>query len=133
MSRQKKWCPPWRKKQVYKIKTTNKFEKDFAKCAKRKLDLDALGEVLEILERAGKLPRNYKPHILSGNYNGYWECHIKPDWLLIWRQNDQLKVIELVRTGTHSDLFSWFTYLSQAKGEGEKGDTNADQSFNLEL
>jgi mRNA interferase YafQ len=90
---------------VYKIKTTNKFEKDFAKCAKRNLDLDMLGEVVEILERSGKLPRIYKPHILSGNYKGYWECHIKPDWLLIWRQNDQIKVIELVRTGTHSDLF----------------------------
>ncbi|MHB9143446.1 MAG: type II toxin-antitoxin system RelE/ParE family toxin [Paludibacter sp.] len=91
---------------MYKVKTTNKFEKDFAKCAKRNLDLDALGEVVEILERLGRLPRNYKAHILSGNYNGYWECHIKPDWLLIWRQNDEIKVIELVRTGTHSDLFS---------------------------
>ncbi|HEY5510370.1 MAG TPA: type II toxin-antitoxin system YafQ family toxin [Prolixibacteraceae bacterium] len=62
---------------MYKIKTTNKFEKDFTKA-----------------------------HLLSGNYNGYWECHIKPDWLLIWRQDDKTKVIELVRTGTHSDLFS---------------------------
>lgn len=91
---------------MYEIKTTNKFEKDFARCAKRNLDLDALGKVVEILELTGKLSRNYKPHLLSGNYNGYWECHIKPDWLLIWRQNDQLKVIELVRTGTHSDLFN---------------------------
>jgi mRNA interferase YafQ len=91
---------------VYKIKTTNKFEKDFAKCAKRNLDLDALGVVVEILERLRKLPRNYKSHILSGNYIGYWEYHIKPDWLLIWRQNNTIKMIELVRTGTHSDLFS---------------------------
>jgi len=91
---------------VYKIKTTNKFEKDFAKCAKRNLDLDMLGEVVEILERLGKMPRHYKPHMLSGNYKGYWECHIQPDWLLIWRQHDQIKVIELVRTGTHSDLFN---------------------------
>jgi mRNA interferase YafQ len=90
---------------VYEIKTTNKFEKDFIRCTKRSLDMDALGEVVEILERSGKLSRNYKPHLLSGNYNGYWECHIKPDWLLIWRQNNQIKVIELVRTGTHSDLF----------------------------
>lgn len=90
---------------MYKIKTTNKFEKDFAKCAKRNLDMDELGEVVVILESSGKLPRTYKPHLLTGNYNGYWECHIKPDWLLIWRQNDQIKVIELVRTGSHSDLF----------------------------
>lgn len=90
---------------MYKIKTTNKFEKDFAKCAKRNLNLEELGKAVEILERLGKLPRNYKPHLLTGDYNGYWECHIKSDWLLIWRQNDQIKVIELVRTGTHSDLF----------------------------
>lgn len=90
---------------MYEIKTTNKFEKDFVRCAKRNLDLDVLAKVVEILERNGKLSHNYKPHLLSGNYNGYWECHLKPDWLLIWRQNDQLKVIELVRIGTPSDLF----------------------------
>jgi mRNA interferase YafQ len=70
---------------VYKIKTTNKFEKDFAKCLKRNLDINDLGEVLGILEVSGKLPRKYKTHFLSGNFSGYLECHIKPDWLLIWR------------------------------------------------
>jgi len=53
----------------------------------------------------GKLPPKYKPHILSGNYSGHWECHIKPDWLLIWLQDDNSKTITFVRTGTHSDLF----------------------------
>ena len=90
---------------MYKIKTTNKFEKDFVKCLKRNLDVNDLGEVLEILEASGKLPSKYKSHLLSGNFKGYLECHIKPDWLLIWRQNDQTKIIELARTGTHSDLF----------------------------
>ena len=90
---------------MYKIKTSNKFEKDFVKCLKRKLDANALAEVLEILEVSGKLPHKYKSHILSGNFSGYHECHIKPDWLLIWRQNDRSKIIELARTGTHSDLF----------------------------
>jgi mRNA interferase YafQ len=90
---------------VYKIKTTNRFEKDFIKCAKRKFNLDALGLVIELLESSGKLPIHYKAHLLSGNYKGYWECHIKPDWLLIWHQNENEKVIELVRTGTHADLF----------------------------
>lgn len=90
---------------MYKIQTTNKFEKDFVRCAKRNYNLDALDEVLEYLENAGKLPRIYKAHLLSGNYRGYWECHVKPDWLLIWRQNDKTKIIELVRTGTHSELF----------------------------
>jgi mRNA interferase YafQ len=72
---------------------------------KRNLNPDDLGEVLELLENKGKLPRRFKPHTLSGKYKGFWECHIKPDWLLIWRQNDLTKVNELTRTGTHFDLF----------------------------
>jgi mRNA interferase YafQ len=90
---------------VYKISISNKFEKDFVKCARRKYDLELLGKVLEILESSGSLPKSYKSHILSGNYKVYWECHIKPDWLLLWKQDDVTKNIELVRTGTHSDLF----------------------------
>ena len=90
---------------MYKIKTTNRFEKDFIKCTKRNYNIDALGLVIELLESSGKLPNQYKPHLLSGNFNGYWECHIKPDWLLIWRNNENDKIIELVRTGTHADLF----------------------------
>jgi len=90
---------------VYKISISNKFEKDFVKCAKRNYNLELLGKVLEILESSGRLPKSYKPHVLSGDYNGYWECHIKPDWLLIWKQDDTKKLIDLVRTGTHSDLF----------------------------
>jgi len=90
---------------VYKIKTSKRFEKDFVKCAKRNFNLELLGKALEILESTGSLPRNYKPHILSGNFSGYWECHIKTDWLLIWKIDDKTRVIELVRTGTHADLF----------------------------
>ena len=90
---------------MYKIKASNKCEKDFDKCAKRNCNLDTLDKVLELLENSGKLPRNFKPHLLSGSFKGYWECHLKPDWLLIWRQNDETKVIELVRTGTHTDIF----------------------------
>jgi mRNA interferase YafQ len=90
---------------VYLIKTSNKFEKDFVRCVKRNYQIDSLGKVVELLEINGKLPQNYRPHLLSGNYTGFWECHIKSNWLLIWRQNDKTRVIELVRTGTHSDLF----------------------------
>jgi len=90
---------------VYKIKTTNKFEKDFIKCIKRNYNPEALSEVIQQLEESGKLHRRFKPHPLSGNFKGFWECHVKPDWLLVWRQNDDTKVIELTRTGTHSDLF----------------------------
>jgi mRNA interferase YafQ len=90
---------------VYKIKTSNTFEKDFARCISRKLEINHLEEVLNLLEQDGRLPNPFKPHQLSGHFKGYWECHIKPDWLLIWRQNNKTKIIELVRTGTHSDLF----------------------------
>ncbi|MBK9329068.1 MAG: type II toxin-antitoxin system YafQ family toxin [Sphingobacteriales bacterium] len=60
---------------------------------------------IEKLQTDGKLPANYKPHKLTGNYKGFWECHIRPDWLLIWLQNDTKKEITLTNTGTHSDLF----------------------------
>ncbi len=90
---------------MYKIKTTNKFEKDFIRCIKRNYDIDLLSEALIFLEHSGHLPRQYRPHRLSGHFKGFYECHIKPDWLLIWRQNKEERVIELVRTGTHSDLF----------------------------
>ena len=90
---------------MYSINTSNKFEKDFVKCVKRNCNLALLSEALEILEVSGRLPKKYKPHMLSGNLKGYWECHLKPDWLLLWRQNDETRVIELARTGTHSDLF----------------------------
>jgi mRNA interferase YafQ len=90
---------------VFRIRATNRFEKDFIRCINRKLNIDDLGEVLEILEKSGKLPLSYKPHLLLGRLRGYWECHIGPDWLLIWKQDNKTKVIELVRTGSHSDLF----------------------------
>ncbi|MBL7966981.1 MAG: type II toxin-antitoxin system YafQ family toxin [Prolixibacteraceae bacterium] len=90
---------------MYKIKTTNRFEKDFIKCISRKFDIQAIELVIEQLESSGKLPSKYKSHLLSGNFKGFWECHVKPDWLLIWHQNEKDKTIELVRTGTHADLF----------------------------
>lgn len=89
----------------YSIKTTNRFEKDFEKCTKRNFNLELLGKVLSILESSGNLPQKYKPHVLSGDHAGFWECHIKPDWLLIWKKNEDTRTIYLVRTGTHSDLF----------------------------
>ena len=66
-----------------------------------------LKSLIETLAEEGHkgLDRKHKPHKLSGKFNGYWECHVKPDLLLIWEQTETLKLIELVRTGTHSDLF----------------------------
>jgi mRNA interferase YafQ len=90
---------------VYSFEFTGKFKKDFKRCEKRNYDTTLLEEVLDLLQENGKLAAKFKPHVLSGNYDKYWECHIKPDWLLIWIQNDETKEIVLVRTGTHSDLF----------------------------
>ena len=90
---------------MYSIIYTNKFKKGFKLCSKRNLDISKLREVVNTLQETGKLPSKYKPHKLQGIYSGLWECHIEPDWLLIWEQNEQQLVILLLQTGTHSDLF----------------------------
>lgn len=90
---------------MYSVKTTGKFKKDIKLAKKRGLNMSLLDEVLTTLLKKGSLPATYKPHILKGNYNGFWECHIQPNWLLIWEQDDEIKLISLTRTGTHSDLF----------------------------
>lgn len=90
---------------MYKISTTNKFEKDAVKCFKRGLDFSDLDKATELLEATGTVPSKYKPHILSGNFTNHWEGHLLPDWLLIWKIDRAANEITLVRTGTHSDLF----------------------------
>lgn len=67
--------------------------------------MQLLDEAVTLLVENGKLPPKYKPHTLKGDYSGFWECHIQPDWLLVWAQNEKIKLIALTRTGTHSDLF----------------------------
>ena len=90
---------------MYTVVATNKFKKDFKLCIKRGLSIDLIEDVILQLEKSGTLPANLKPHLLKGNFNGFWECHIQPDWLLIWQQDEEIKLISLTRTGTHSDLF----------------------------
>ncbi|MEE3448071.1 MAG: type II toxin-antitoxin system YafQ family toxin [Bacteroidales bacterium] len=58
-----------------------------------------------MLSETGSLPSKYRPHILHGTYEGYWECHIQSDWLLVWDQNDTDLVLLMTDTGTHSDIF----------------------------
>lgn len=70
---------------MYKIFTTNRFEKDLKLCKKRNYNLELLKNVIDLLQLNGKLPPQYKSHKLSGNYAGCWECHIKSDWLLVWK------------------------------------------------
>lgn len=93
---------------MFEIIYSTKFLKDAKLLKKRSLkDFEALGDLLRTLEEKGHLGLNkkHKAHKLSGDYKGYWECHIKPDVLLIWDENEKLMLLELVRTGIHSDLF----------------------------
>lgn len=88
-----------------KITTTSKFKKDYKKIQKRGYNLKLLEEVVRILAETKTLPEKYLPYPLIGNYVGYMECHILPDWLLIYKIKDDELVLVLSRTGTHSDLF----------------------------
>lgn len=90
---------------MYKLAYTSKFKKDIKLCHKREYNFSELKIVIETLESYGKLPQKYNPHVLSGNFSKHWECHIKPDWLLIQLQDEKEKEITFVRNGTHSDLF----------------------------
>jgi mRNA interferase YafQ len=90
---------------MYPIQTTKRFEKDVLRCKRRGLNIALLKEAMVILEKTGKLPEKYKPHKLLGKYADCWECHIKPDWLLIWQQNDNLLTLLFLNTGSHSNLF----------------------------
>lgn len=88
-----------------KISTTSKFKKDYKKIKKRGYNLKLLENVIKILVETKTLPDKYLPHQLQGNYIGYMECHILPDWLLIYKIKDDELMLVLSRTGTHSDLF----------------------------
>lgn len=72
---------------------------------KRGLDINEFRTVAETLGNTGTLPAKYKPHILKGKYAGKWECHIKPDWLLVWEQYDEELTLLFIDTGSHSDIF----------------------------
>lgn len=90
---------------MYEIRMTKTFRKDTERCKKRGYDMELLKTAIRLLEANGQLPSSYHPHTLSGQYGGCWECHLKPDWLLIWEQNDTELILLFTGTGTHSDLF----------------------------
>jgi len=90
---------------MYSISYTRSFEKDIKRIKKREYNTKILFEVIKTLEETGTVPAKLKPHKLSGNFKDCWECHLKSDWLLIWRKSDNKNEIQLIRTGTHSDLF----------------------------
>lgn len=90
---------------MYKIEVSRQYLKDLKLARKRQLDEQLLNNVIAKLAAGETLPVKNRDHALSGNYRGYRECHIAPDWLLIYSRNETVKIVSLVRTGTHSDLF----------------------------
>lgn len=90
---------------MYSVEYTNRFKKDIKRAIKRGYDLTLIEKAIDLLQNTGKLPAQYKPHVLSGKYAGMHECHIKPDWLMVWEQDDNKLTLLFLATGTHSDLF----------------------------
>ena len=90
----------------YEIKNTTQFKKDHKLAKRRRLDINLLKEIISKLANGDPLEPKHKDHPLSGNWAGHRECHIQPDWLLVYRYEDDVLVLTLTRTGTHSDLFS---------------------------
>lgn len=88
---------------MLKINSSGRFKKDLKICEKRGYDLQLLEAVIDILRIPDKLPIQNKDHLLKGDYSGRRECHITPDWLLIYEIYEEELYLE--RTGTHSDLF----------------------------
>lgn len=91
---------------MYALKPTGQFKKDLKLCQRRGFDMASIAEVLEYLKNDGQVPESYSPHKLIGrNFQGLWECHIEPNWLLVYDIQDTINLIALARTGTHADLF----------------------------
>ena len=93
------------RKTKYIVKPTTQFKKDFRLAMKRSMKIELLEEMIAMLAMGETLPDKHKDHALTGNWVGHRECHILPDWLLIYRIEDEVLVLTLARTGTHSDLF----------------------------
>lgn len=89
----------------YSVSYTGRFKKSLKRCIRRGLDVAEFEKVISLLIEKGSLPEIYKPHKLVGDYAECWECHIQPDWLLVWKQNNVELTLLLIDTGTHSDLF----------------------------
>ena len=85
------------------VRYSTRLKKDFKTCVKRGLDVSLFKKAVDTLRIPAPLPEKNREHNLSGNYAGYRECHLQPDWLLIYQQTDT--ELLLYRTGTHADLF----------------------------
>ena len=89
----------------YQIEITSRFKRDYKLAVKRGLDIKLMEDVITILADGGQLLDKHKDHALCGNWDGYRECHIAPDRLLVYKVSDDVMILVLVRTGSHNDLF----------------------------
>ena len=90
---------------MYTVKPSGRFKKDLKIVAKRGCDITLLTNVIKLLAAGSPLPEKNRDHALTGSWVNYRECHITPDWLLIYKVEDDILVLTLTRTGSHSDLF----------------------------
>ncbi len=90
---------------MYKIVAANQFKKDLKLANKRGFNLELLNSVVSTLASGKSLDKKYRDHSLTGEYRGFRECHVEPDWLLVYRIEDKDLELFLFRTGSHSDLF----------------------------
>ena len=90
---------------MYKMRPTTKFQRDLKRAQRRGYDMQLLAEIIKKLAAGENLPAKNRDHSLAGNYSGCRECHITPDWLLIYEIVEETLILYLTRTGSHSDLF----------------------------
>jgi mRNA interferase YafQ len=95
---------PMKNNTVYEIKETARFRKDYRLAKKRGENLSLLREIVIQLANGEKLPDKNRDHALTNDWAGFRECHITPDWLLVYQWEDDVLVLTLTRTGSHSDL-----------------------------
>lgn len=89
----------------YSVIFTPNFKQDYKLVQKRGYKIELLQEIVALLANGEPLPEKNRDHALTGNYKGFRECHIQPDWLLIYQLSGEDLILFLTRTGTHSDLF----------------------------
>lgn len=92
---------------IYKVKFTSAYKRSYRRLKKRGLNISLLDAVIEELRQGRLLHKKYKDHILKGNFAGFHECHIKPNWLLIYLIEDDVVTLTLVNTGTHTDILKF--------------------------
>ncbi len=90
---------------MYEIRWSARFRRDVKRCKRQHKNMQLFKDIDALLISGKPLPQKNKDHFLSGNWGGHRECHISPDWLLIYKVNEEEELIEYVRTGSHSELF----------------------------